>query len=183
MGPVRRRKRQGGALFPVLILAGILLLLSSMLPQVLVSASRAMRVDRTREQLLYAVESGVAMYEARLKRRIGDDLLAGAEPNKPSATVYPTFDNPDFGKRKAIDFEVKLLGMKQKDIAYKTDQEIHRYSYALDARGWNQEGRRLRMSVNGLMTFVLKVDPGHGGMILRTLEDVTIEAVNREIQD
>jgi len=58
--PARPGARAGGALYPVLLLLGVLVFLGCMIPQVLVQASVGIRQDRGRDALVLALESGIA---------------------------------------------------------------------------------------------------------------------------
>jgi hypothetical protein len=173
-------KRRGGALFPVLILSLILLMIATLLPQVLVSASNAMKTDVTRDRLLEAAESGVAITEAQLKRRITSDLTAGQPASVKTLRVVPSFDNPDFGKKKPVDYEAKLVTLKKRETNLGLDKEVHRYTYKIQTRAWTVTGRQLDLTTSGTLSFFVKVDRGTGGMTIKSVEKVTTEAFGRE---
>lgn len=174
-------RRRGGALFPVLILSLILLMIATLLPQVLVSASNAMKTDVTRDRLLEAAESGVAFTEAQLKRRVGSDLTAGQPTTVKDLLVRPSFDNPDFGKKKPIDFEAKLVMLKKRETNLSLEKEIHRYTYKIQSRAWNTLGRQVDLTASGTLTFHIKNNANQGGlMMVKTIEKVTTEAFGRE---
>lgn len=176
-------KRRGGALFPVLILSLILLMLATMLPQVLVSASQAMKTDVSRDQVLEAAESGIAFAEAQLKLRLRNDLGVSQNVTVKPFTTQPSFDNPDFGQRKPVDFETRLTTFKKRETRLELTQELHRYTYKMASRAWNQQGRQVHVDVTGTMTAVVKVDMGHGGMAIRVVDKITTEAFGREKQN
>jgi hypothetical protein len=176
-------QRHGGALYPVLMMATILVILSAMLPQVLVQASTAMRNGNDRQAVLYACESGIAMAEARIKRQLASDLQLGQPPSLDKLEVSPTMENPDYGRKQDIDFSVRLTGLKLRDVL-KTDQgEIYRYSYGLDAKAWTPKARAVHLAVQGLISLPLTIDRHGGGMPLRAVGPATINAINREEND
>lgn len=181
--PTGPGKRRGGALFPVLILSLILLMLASMLPQVLVSASQAMKTDVSRDRLMEAAESGVAFAEAQLKLRLRNDLTVGHAVTVKPFTVQPSFDNPDFGKRQPIDFESKLVSVKKRETRLALTEELHRFTYKVSSRAWNTQGRQVQLDVSGTLSAVVKVDAGHGGMAIRSVDTITTEAFGREKQN
>lgn len=176
-------RRRGGALFPVLILSVILLMLCTMLPQVLVGASKAMTTDVSRDRVLEAAESGVAFAEAQLKQRLKNDLTLGHTVKLSGFVIQPSFDNPDFGKRKLIDWETRLVSVKKRETRLELTQELHRFGYKLASRAWNTQGRQIKLDVSGTLTATVKVDVGHGGMAIRSVEKITTEAFARELQN
>jgi hypothetical protein len=175
--------RKGGALLPVLILSGILLLLGSILPQVLVSASNAMKNDFQREHLLAAAESGVAIAEARIKRQLADDLLAGAQPRPETFTATPSLDNPDYGRSKDYTYDVAVQSVTLKDMVPDANGLGFRYSYQLTSVGKSARGQTLRLDVTGLITLKLHIDSANGGLATRSLEPIRTEAITRESRD
>lgn len=176
--------RPGGALFPVLILSGLLLMLSTMVPQILVSASGAMRNDQDREAVLAACESGVAIAEARLKQRAATDVVIGTPVQIEHFSLSPSPDSPDYGRRQDVDYSVRLLDFKLKDKIVGQNEETTRFTYRLDARAWEPKGRSLHLGVSGLLAVVVSIDRGQGGgAAIRQLKDVVLQATNRELPE
>lgn len=177
------RARRGGALYPVLMISIILFMLSAMLPKMLIQSGSALRTDRNRTRTLMTLESGVSMAEARLKREMADDLLAGVTSRPPRAwTAAPSFDNPDFGRRHDSTFRVKVLDTKPYDVVPKGDGvEDHRFSYRLDAKAWERRGGAMRVSVTGLIVVSVRVDVGRSGIPNRTIVGSAIQSINQEL--
>jgi hypothetical protein len=174
--------RRGGSLYPVLMITAILLILSSMLPQVLVGASNAQKNGVARDRLLDAVESGVAFAEARLKQQLSADLMAGSVPKGGSWVIKPSYDNPDFGPKKDATFEVKLVSVKLDSFVPLGDgKELYRYAYRLHAQGATAKGRQMALGVSGMVTLHMTVDVGASGVPLRSVADVQVTAFNQEL--
>jgi hypothetical protein len=197
--------RPGTSLYMVILLTGILFMMSAMLPQILVQASGAIRIDRSRDLLMDAVDSGIAFGEARLKRDLtnhvtswsgnGDPAQTGPKP--PAAgfvpdkagpslqgmagwVVHPTFDNPDFGQRKQLNFEVRCLKVALFHVQRTEVSETSQFHYSLDAGAWENKGEHNRhVEVNGVITLNASIDR-HGN---RTVNDVQIQSINREIMN
>jgi hypothetical protein len=178
----RHGARKGGALYPVLMIAGILLILSNMVPQVLVTASHAMRNDNARERLLNATECGIAVAEAKLKQEVSNGLMAGATPRLDKEWILkPSFENPDFGRHSDYTYEVKLVDFKFRGVGVKDKKEIYEFSYRLYAKGSSVKGQSLDVAVSGLLRATMSVDTSGSGIAARTLEDVEIHAFNQEL--
>jgi hypothetical protein len=195
--------REGTSLYMVLLLTGILFMMSAMLPQVLVQAGSAIRVDRTRDLLMDTVDSGIAFGEARLKRDLsnlvttwsgnGDPLQRGPAPppvgfvpdkSGPSLqgmagwVVRPTFDNPDFGPKKTFNFEVRCLKVALYHVQRTDISEMNQFHYTLDAGAWEIKGERSRhIEVNGVITVNASIDR-HGN---RGIIDLQVQSINREL--
>jgi hypothetical protein len=181
------KARTGGALFPVLVIVGILFLLSTMLPQVLVQAAGAIRLDNKRDKLSDALDSGVAFAEARLKRDLAQHVATGAAADHARANqplggwkVRPTFDNPDFGRKKDYDFEVRCTKASLWKVdTIGIDQEVYRYAYVLDVGAWDaKHGQARHAEITGLVTVTAK--PGRPE---RQVAEVKVEGINRERKD
>lgn len=174
--------RPGGALFSVLILSTILLILGIMLPQLLVGTSAAMRNDHDRERVLYAAESGVAFAEARIKRQIGDDLLAGASPASQVFELTPSPDSPDFGHGSDLSYLVKLLNLTVPSLQLDQATQALRCAYQLDARAWTKAGRQVHLEVDGVLDVPLTIDRGSaGGIPAFSLGTIETHAIQREL--
>jgi hypothetical protein len=175
--------RTGGALFPVLILVGILFLMSTMLPQLLVQASGAIRIDHKRDTVDQALDSAIAFAEAKLKHDLSTQVATGAAaaggktPAPPAGwVVRPSFDNPDFGHKNPYDFEVKCLKTTLWKVEVDGVNEVYRFAYTLDAGAWDDKHTvQKHAEVTGLAT--VTASPGKGQ---RNVEDVKLEAMNRE---
>lgn len=178
-GPAGARK--GGALYPVLMIAGILLILSNMVPQVLVAASHAMRNDNSREGLLNATECGIAVAEAKLKQDVAHALMAAETPKKADWVVRPSYGNPDFGHGKDYTYEVKLVDLKLHGAGTTKDKEVYDVGYRLFAHGSSAKGATLDIAVSGLVRVTLSVDTGGSGLASRALDKVEIHAFNQEL--
>ena len=177
--------RAGGALYPVLLLLGVLVFLGAMIPQVLVQASVGIRQDRSRDALVLALESAVAFAEARLKYDMGEALVLNASPTLPKPfKVTPAPGNPDFGYKKPYDWEAKFLRIKLFDVVApeKSPIETYVYAYRIQARAWSTKdaNRKDAVEVNGLMSVRILVDRGKGGLAARSLDGVTFEAMNEQ---
>lgn len=221
-----RRARPGGALYPVLLIAVVLFGMAMALPQVLVGAGASLRLDSGRDRKREAMESAVAFAEARLKRELTNLALSGpAELGVvlPTAgagfplnglsmskiggfTVRPSFANPDYGRRKLLDWEVKCLrvglwGYDRTEVPTApaapgapppstSFQERYRFNYLLDAAAWVPEapagkphppgvgGGELHEEIAGTVEVKVLVDLGRTGVPLRRLDgDVRIAAM------
>lgn len=206
-----RTSRTGGALFPVLMITGIIFLLSSMLPQVLVQASGSLRVDHARDELTNALDSGVAFAEARLKRDLTNYVMAGVPltslagaalatladgtgadsgglgtplPQLAGWVVKPSFDNPDFGRKKKYAFEVRCQTVRLWKLGLDANGEIYRFTYALDAGAWREDGNKKHVEVTGTITLTTAVSRSSTGSPVRVLKGPpVINGLNRELQN
>ena len=199
-----RGARRGGALYPVLIIMGILFMMSALLPQVLVDASVNIRTDRKRDKLMDAVDTAIAFSEARLKRQLaslvvsgqaaeagkkivpGTDSLKfykeGSAPSIPGSAgwvVKPTFDNPDYGHNHDYDFEARCMRVHLFHVNDLLVSQVYQFNYTIDAGAWNKAGNNKHVEVNGVVQIPAAVGP-HGE---RTVSDesVTIQGINREV--
>jgi hypothetical protein len=175
--------RAGGALFPVLILVGIMFLMSTMLPQLLVQASGAIHIDHKRDAVDQALDSAIAFAEAKLKHDLATQVATGAAAGggktaAPPAgwVVRPSFDNPDFGHKNPYDFEARCLKIGLWKVEVDGLNEVYRFAYTLDVGAWDQKHTvQKHAEVTGLVTVV--ASPGKGQ---RNIEDVKLEAMNRD---
>jgi hypothetical protein len=158
-----------------------------MLPQVLVTASRAMRNDHTRDELLNAAECGVAVAEARLKQDVGRALAAGDAEENGQWVVRPTYENPDFGHAARTTYEVKLVAFKLRGMWLKEGKEIYEFAYRLHGEGRpNQPSpttatSRAELAVSGVLRATVAVDMGQTGIPSRALDAIEIHAFNEEL--
>ena len=181
---MRLRGRAGGALYPVLLLMGVLVFLGAMIPQVLVQASMGIRQDRGRESLVVALESAIAFAEARLKKDLSEGLLLSDEPKIVPFTIKPKFDNPDFGRKRAFDWEARLLKTAVFDVVANEKDPVIAFvhSYRIQAKAWStrEGGPELGSEVNGLITVRVTKAVSKGGVATRLLEGVSFETMNEE---
>ncbi|MDB5097093.1 MAG: hypothetical protein JWM80_1514 [Cyanobacteria bacterium RYN_339] len=175
--------RPGGALFPVLILVGILFMISTMLPQILVQASGAIRIDHKRDAVSDTLDSAIAFAEAKLKRDLALQVASGAAAAGPKTAapaagwaIRPSFDNPDYGHKNLYDFEVKCTKISLWKVEIQGLNEVYRFAYVLDVGAWDQKhALNKHAEVTGLAT--ITASPGKGQ---RNIEEVKLEAMNRE---
>jgi hypothetical protein len=175
--------RPGGSLYPVLIIVGILFLMSTMLPQVLVQASGAIRIDHKRDAVGDTLDSAIAFAEAKLKADLATHVATGAAaagsktPAPPAGwVVRPSFDNPDFGHKNPYDFEVKCAKLSLWKVEVDGLNEVYRFAYTLDAGAWDlKHSLNRHAEVTGLVT--VTASPGKGQ---RNIDDVKLEAMNRD---
>lgn len=181
---MRRGGRAGGALYPVLMLMGVLVFLGAMIPQVLVQASMGIRQDRSRESLVVAMESAIAFAEARLKKDLSDGLLLSDEPGVKPFTIKPSFTNPDFGKKRDFDWEARLLRTEVFDVASSEKDPLITfvYSYRIQAKAWSTRDPGLNQGseVNGLISVRVLRAVSEGGVKTRVLDGVSFETMNED---
>jgi hypothetical protein len=170
------------------MVAAVLLILSSMLPQVLVTASHAMRNDRSRDEVLNAAECGVALAEARLKNDVAHALAAGQVAHEEGQwVVKPAYENPDFGHHARTTYEVKLVAFKFRGMGMKKEKEIYEFAYRLHAEGRSTQdthanpGRKAELAVSGNLRATVSVDTGTTGVASRVVDGVEIHAFNEEL--
>ena len=184
IGHPRRGARAGGALYPVLLLLGVLVFLGCMIPQVLVQASVGIRQDRGRDALVLALESGIAFAEGRFKKELTDSLLLSDKPILRPFTVKPTLDNPDFGRKKLHDWEARLLRIRRFDTVSSVPSRFttHVFSYRIQVRAWGTRPGSPAMGseVNGLISVDVFTDRGRSGVAVRRIERVGFEAMNED---
>ena len=181
---MRCRARAGGALYPVLMLMGVLVFLGAMIPQVLVQASVGIRQDRSRDSLTVALESAIAFAEARLKKDLSDALVLADEAKVPPFAIKPSFENPDFGKKRAFDWEARLLKTSVFDVVA-TDKDPMKtfvYAYRVQAKAWSTRpnGPNQGAEVNGLISVRILDEKSSGGISSRTLDGVSFETMNED---
>lgn len=183
MSPLLQARR-GGALYPVLLLLGVLVFLGTMIPQVMVQASVGIRGDRGRDSLLLALESGIAFAEGRFKKELTDSLLLSDTPVLRTFVVKPTLDNPDFGRKKAFNWEARLLRVERFDTVSQPKNPVttHVFSYRVQARAWDTKpgGPTSGSEVNGLLSVQVFADKGTSGVPLRSIERVSFESMNED---
>ena len=178
------RAREGGALYPVLLLMGVLVFLGAMIPQVLVQASVGIRQDRSRESLNTAMESAIAFAEARLKKDLSDELVLKDKPDVRPFTIKPSFENPDFGKKRAYDWEARLLKTEVFDVVAPEKDPVKTfvYAYRIQAKAWSTrpDGPNQGSEVNGLISVRILEEKSKGGVATRTLDGVSFETMNED---
>jgi hypothetical protein len=178
------QKRRGGALYPVLLISACLLIMSSLLPQVLISSSHAQKNDLARDQLLECAESGIAFAEARLKNQVVADVLADAA-SKPASddkwVIKPSYDSPDYGAKKAATYEVKLVMRGPANIKVEDAKEVTKVPYRLHAQATSAKGRQMEIGVSGLITVECLIDTAGSGLPSRILRAVKVNGVNQEL--
>lgn len=179
-----RGARAGGALYPVLMLMGVLVFLGAMIPQVLVQASVGIRQDRGRDALTVAMESAIAFAEARLKKDLSDELMLKDKPDIRPFTIKPSFENPDFGKKRAYDWEARMLRTTVFDVVSNEKDPVKTfvYSYRIQAKAWSTrpDGPNQGAEVNGLISVRILEEKSKGGVATRTLDGVSFETMNEE---
>jgi hypothetical protein len=180
-----RGARAGGALYPVLLLMGVLVFLGAMIPQVLVQASVSIGQDRGRDSLVTALESAVAFAEARLKKDLSDGLVLTDKPEVKPFKVKPSFSNPDFGKKKYYDWEARLLKTEVFDViaSEKDPVKTFVYAYRIQAKAWatrRNDSHEQGTEVNGLISVRILEDKGKSGVPIRTLDSVSFETMNED---
>lgn len=179
-----RGARAGGALYPVLMLMGVLVFLGAMIPQVLVQASVGIRQDRSRDALTVAMESAIAFAEARLKKDLSDELMLKDKPDIRPFTIKPSFENPDFGKKRAYDWEARMLRTAVFDVVSNEKDPVKTfvYSYRIQAKAWSTrpDGPNQGAEVNGLISVRILEEKSKGGVATRTLDGVSFETMNEE---
>jgi hypothetical protein len=186
MIPVATREgaRPGGALYPVLLLLGVLVFLGTMIPQVLVQASVGIRQDRGRDALILALESAIAFAEGRFKKDLTDALALTDTPTLRPFTIKPTLDNPDFGRKKAYDWEARLLRVARFDTVEKPPDPVitHVFSYRVQAKAWSTRpgGANAGSEVNGLLSVEVLSDKGKSGVTIRSIQRVGFESMNED---
>lgn len=179
-----RGARAGGALYPVLMLMGVLVFLGAMIPQVLVQASVGIRQDRSRDALTVAMESAIAFAEARLKKDLSDELMLKDKPDIRPFTIKPSFENPDFGKKRAYDWEARMLRTTVFDVVSNEKDPVKTfvYFYRIQAKAWSTrpDGPNQGAEVNGLISVRILEEKSKGGVATRTLDGVSFETMNEE---
>lgn len=178
------KARAGGALYPVLLLLGMLIFLGAMIPQVLVQASVGIRQDRGRDSMVLALESAVAFAEGRLKKELSEGLLLKDEPVIRPFRCYPMGENPDFGREKFYDWESRLLKTKVFDVQAPEGSPVTTFTYAyrIQARAWStkKNGPSEGSEVNGLISVRIGIDKGKSGVALKTLEGISFESMDEQ---
>ncbi|MFN3431962.1 MAG: hypothetical protein ACK46X_18685 [Candidatus Sericytochromatia bacterium] len=181
---VRLQQRRGGALYPVLLISACLLIMSSLLPQVLISSSHAQKNDLARDRLLECAESGIAFAEARLKTQVVADVLADAA-RKPAAddkwVMKPSYDSPDYGPKKDATYEVKLVMRGPAVVKADDAKEVTMVPYRLHAQATSARGRSMEIGVSGLITVECLIDTAGSGLPSRILRKVMVNGVNQEL--
>lgn len=180
----RPEKRRGGALYPVLLISACLLIMSSLLPQVLISSSHAQKNDLARDRLLECAESGIAFAEARLKNEVVADVLADAAAKPPAGDKWvmkPSYDSPDYGPKKAATYEVKLVMRSPAVIRADDAKEVTQVPYRLHAQATSAKGRTMEIGVSGLITVECFIDTAGSGLPSRILKSVMVNGVNQEL--
>ncbi len=179
-----RGARAGGALYPVLLLMGVLVFLGAMIPQVLVQASVGIKQDRSRDSLTVALESAIAFAEARLKKDLSDELVLKDAARITPFTIKPSFENPDFGKKRAYDWEARLLKTSVFDVVSNEKDPVKTfvYAYRLQAKAWSTrpDGLNQGSEVNGLISVRILDEKSKGGVSIRTLDGVSFETMNED---
>lgn len=194
MSRIPKGARAGTSLYMVILLTGILFTISVMLPQLLVQAASGIKLDRGRDHLMDALDSGVAFAEARVKRDVTNKVQnfgqnapqEGYLKDAPGPGIKgmggwvakPTYDNPDFGPKRDLNFEVRCLKIRLFNVVRGLNSETYEFNYTLQAGAWDpRAGTSKRAEVNGVASVAATVDRTGA----RTVNSVKLQAINREV--
>lgn len=204
MQPRPRGARAGNSLYMVLLITGVLFILSMMLPQVLVQAAGGIKLDHGRDQLMDAMDSGIAFAEARLKHDLANTVGAwgpaergGATPPPQGLTpdengpgipgmagwvATPSYDNPDFGPKHRFTFEVRCLKARLFNVKeYQNGQALYQFNYALHAGAWEVArgpGTSKKMEVTGVVSVIATISPQG----TRTVDSVKLQGIDHAVE-